>query len=409
MTQPTSYVVVGGGLAGAKAVEAIRGGDPEGTVTLVAAESRRPYERPELSKGVIGGQKAPEDLYVHDEGWYGENGVDLVLGTEVTAIDRAASTVALSDGRSLPYDRLLLATGATPRRLNVPGADLPGVHYLRTAEDSAALVDAIAAGSSLVVVGGGWIGLEVAGGARQKGLEVTVVEPQPTPLYGVMGQEVGELWANLHRSHGVDVRTGLQVNAIQESGGRAGGVVLDNGQVLSADFVLVGVGATPNLALAEQAGLETQGGVHVDTHLRTRDPKIWAAGDIALAENAWAGRALRVEHWANAKNQGAFAGRSMTGATDEWADPPYFFTDQYDAGMEYWGWADPRVDSVVLRGRPADGAYVAVWLSTEGTVDAAMHVNQWDDSDAVKALVQGKVRLDVERFRDASVALTDLS
>ncbi len=409
MTQPTTYVVVGGGLAGAKAVEAIRGGDPEGTVTLVAGESRRPYERPELSKGVIGGQKAPEDLYVHDEGWYGENGVDLVLGTQATAIDRAASTVALSDGRSLPYDRLLLATGATPRRLNVPGADLPGVHYLRTAEDSAALVDAIAAGSSLVVVGAGWIGLEVAAGARQKGLEVTVVEPQPAPLYAVMGEEVGELWANLHRSHGVDVRTGLQVNAIQESDGRAGGVVLDNGQVLSADFVLVGVGATPNLELAEQAGLAVQGGVHVDTHLRTTDPKIWAAGDIALAENAWAGRALRVEHWANAKNQGAFAGRSMTGATDEWADPPYFFTDQYDAGMEYWGWADPRVDSVVLRGRPADGAYVAAWLSTDGTVDAAMHVNLWDDADAVKALVQGKVRLDVERFRDTSVALTDLS
>ncbi len=409
MTEQTSYVVVGGGLAGAKAAEAIREADPDGAITLVGSETRRPYERPELSKGVIGGKKSPDDLFVHDEGWYAEHDVQLLLGTAATGIDRDRQVVTLADGRELPYDRLLLATGATPRELKVPGADLPGVHYLRTAEDSLALVDAISAGQKLVVVGGGWIGLEIAAGAREKGLDVTVVEPQPTPLYGVMGPEVGELWAQLHRSHGVDVRTGLQVNAIDETDGRASGVVLDNGQVIAADFVVVGVGAAPNLDLADAAGLVADGGVPVDTHLRTRDPHIWAAGDIALADNAWAGRALRVEHWANAKNQGAFAGRSMAGATDEWGDPPYFFTDQYDAGMEYWGWADPRVDRVVLRGRPVDGAYVAVWLSPRGTVDAAMHVNQWDDSDAVKALVQGQVALDVDRFTDLDVPLTDLS
>jgi NADPH-dependent 2,4-dienoyl-CoA reductase/sulfur reductase-like enzyme len=270
-------------------------------------------------------------------------------------------------------------------------------------------VAAIEAGSSIVVVGGGWIGLEIAAGAREKGLDVTVVEPQPSPLYGVMGPEVGELWAQLHRGHGVDVRTGLQVNAIQEADGRASGVLLDNGQIISADFVVVGVGAAPNLELAQSAGLTADGGVPVDDQLRTKDPHIWAAGDIALAQNDWAGRPLRVEHWANAKNQGAFAGRSMTGASEEWADPPYFFTDQYDAGMEYWGWADPREDSVVMRGRPAEGQYVVAWLSTDGHVDAAMHVNRWDDSDAVKALVQSKVRLDVARFQDTAVALTDLS
>jgi 3-phenylpropionate/trans-cinnamate dioxygenase ferredoxin reductase subunit len=185
--------------------------------------------------------------------------------------------------------------------------------------------------------------------------------------------------------------------------------VLGDDQVVPADFVVVGVGAVPNLELAEQAGLATEGGVHVDGRLRTADARIWAAGDIALADNAWAGRPLRVEHWANAKNQGAFAGRSMTGATEAWADPPYFFTDQYDAGMEYWGWADPREESVALRGRPDDGEYVVAWLSADGHVDAAMHVNRWDDSDAVKAMVQNKVRLDVERFRDTAVALTDLS
>jgi 3-phenylpropionate/trans-cinnamate dioxygenase ferredoxin reductase component len=409
MSEHTSYVVVGGGLAGAKAVEAIREGDPDGSITLVGAEERRPYERPELSKGVIGGKKSPDDLFVHDEGWYAEHGVALLLGVPATSIDREGRTVTLADGRKLAYDRLLLATGATPRRLNTPGADLPGVCYLRTAEDALALVDAIGSAKRLVVVGGGWIGLEIAAGAREKGLDVTVVEPQPSPLYGVMGGEVGELWAQLHRGHGVDVRTGVQVNAIDQTDGRASGVVLDNGQVIGADFVVVGVGATPNLELAESAGLASDGGVPVDTHLQTRDPHIWAAGDIALADNAWAGRPLRVEHWANAKNQGAFAGRSMAGSTDEWADPPYFYTDQYDAGMEYWGWADPRVDSVVLRGRPVDGAYVAAWLSPDGHVDAAMHVNRWDDSDAVKALVQGKVALDVDRFTDTDVPLTELS
>ena len=409
MSEPTSYVVVGGGLAGAEAVEAIRAGDADGRITLVGAETRRPYERPDLSKAVLLGKKSAEELYVHDAGWYDEHDVELVLGRRATAVDRDKHTVTLDDGRHLSYDRLLLATGATPRRLNVPGADLPGVLYLRTVEDNQALAAALSGGKSVVVVGAGWIGLEVAAAAREQGLDVTVVEPQPTALYGVMGEAVGEIWAQLHRSHGVDVRTGAQVNAVREEGGRAQGVLLDKGQVISADLVVVGVGAAANLELAEAAGLTDGGGVPVDTRLRTRDADIWAAGDIALADNTWAGRPLRVEHWANAKNQGAFAGRSMTGAEDEWGDPPYFYTDQYDAGMEYWGWADPKVDSVVLRGRPADGSYVVVWLSPQGRVDAAMHVNQWDDSDAVKALVQAKVALDVARFQDEAVALTDLA
>jgi 3-phenylpropionate/trans-cinnamate dioxygenase ferredoxin reductase component len=408
MSEPTSYVVVGGGLAGAKAAEAIRGTDADGRITLVGAESRRPYERPDLSKAVLLGKKSADELYVHDEGWYAENSVDLVLGQRVTALDREGRTVTLADGRELGYDRLLLATGAEPRQLNVPGADLDGVHYLRTTEDNAALAAALKAGGSLVVVGAGWIGLEVAAAAREHGLDVTVVEPQPTALYGVMGQAVGEIWAELHRSHGVDVRTGLQVKAIHEAGGRAAGVVLDDGQVVDADVVVVGVGAAPNLELAKAAGLVADGGVPVDTRLRTEDPNIWAAGDIALAQNTWAGRALRVEHWANAKNQGAFAGRSMAGAEDEWGDPPYFYTDQYDAGMEYWGWADPRVDTAVVRGKPEEGAYVVVWLSPDGQVDAAMHVNQWDDADAVKALVQAKLTLDPARFTDLDVALSDL-
>ena len=255
-----SYVVVGGGLAGAKAAEAIRGADPDGTIAVVGAESRRPYERPDLSKAVLLGKKSAEELYVHAEGWYAESAVDLLLGQAATGLDRERQVVTLADGRELGYDRLLLATGATPRRLNVPGADLDGMHYLRTADDSAALIAAIGAAKSVVVVGGGWIGLEVAAGAREQGRDVTVIEPQPTPLFGVMGEQVGEIWAQLHRAHDVDVRSGVQVNAIQGEDGRATGVVLGNGQVVSADVIVVGVGAAPNLELAEAVVLSGQVG-----------------------------------------------------------------------------------------------------------------------------------------------------
>ena len=408
MSEQTSYVIIGGGLTGAKAAEAVREADADARVTLVGDEGRRPYERPELSKGVLLGKKTPDDLFVHDEGWYAEHDVDLLLGRRATAIDREAGTVRLEDGESLTYDRLLLATGARPRTLNVPGADLDGVLYLRRAEDSDVLVQTLGSIQRLVVVGGGWIGLEVAAAAREKGVEVTVVEPQQTPLMGVVGPEVGEVWAQLHRGHGVDVRSGTQVNALQGDG-RVDGVVLGDGTVLAADAVVVGVGAVPNLELAADAGFATDGGLKVDRRLRTEDPRIWAAGDIALADNAWAGRRLRVEHWANAQDQGAFAGRSMAGATDEWAKVPYFYTDQYDAGMEYRGMADPRTDRLVLRGRPADGEYIAFWLGEDGAVKAGMHVNRWDDASAVSALVKAKAQVDPDVLADVGTDLSDVT
>lgn len=404
----TSYVIVGAGLAGAKAAEAVREADAEGSIVLVGDESRAPYERPDLSKGVLLGDKTLDELKVVDDGWWEQNRVELVIGDAAVRLDREARTVTLAGGRELSYDRLLLATGSAARTLDVPGADLAGVLHLRRAQDCEQVLAAITAGGSLVVVGGGWIGLEVAAVARSKGLQVTIVEPREQPLLAAMGAEVGAVWAGLHRDHGVDVRLGVGVEAFTGEG-RVQGVRLADGTELTADAVLVGVGAAPNLDLAEQAGLAVDGAVPVDAHLRTTDEHVWAAGDIALAENSWWGGPLRVEHWANAQDQGAFAGRAMTGDTATWGQPPYFFTDQYDAGMEYHGYADPSASTVVLRGAPASGEYVAFWCDGRGRVSAAMHVNRWDDSDALKALVTARSVVEPARLADADVPLADLA
>ncbi len=402
------YVVVGGGLAGAKAVEAIRGADAEGTVVLVGAEPRAPYERPDLSKAVLTEGKSVDELTVFEDGWWAEHDVELVTGDAAAHLDRSTRTLTLDSGREIGYDRLLLATGATPRTLDVPGADLEGVMFLRHVDDSAKVLAAIERGGSLVVVGAGWIGLEVAAAARGKGLAVTVVEPQDAPLRAALGPQVGALWAQLHRDHEVDVRLGTSVRALTGTDGRVTGVELEGDEHLAADAVMVGVGAAPQVELAEQAGLARDGVVPVDGRLRTTDPHVWAAGDIALAENAWWGGPLRVEHWANAQDQGAFAGRSMTGDASLWAQPPYFFTDQYDAGMEYFGHADPSATEVVLRGDPASGEYVAFWVGSHGRVDAAMQVNRWDDSDALKALVAARAVVAPERLADTERPLADL-
>ena len=404
----TTYLIVGAGLAGAKAAEAIREADAEGTVVLVGDEPRAPYERPDLSKGVLLGNKTLDELKVVPDEWWAEHDVELVTGDAATGLDAAARTVTLASGRKVDYDRLLLTTGASPRVLDVPGADLDGVLYLRRADDNEKLVEVLAAGGSLVVVGGGWIGLEVAAAARTKGLTVTVVDPRDQPLLGALGAEVGAVWAELHRAQGVDVRLGVGVTELRGEG-RVTTVVLDDGTELAADAVLVGVGAELNLDLAEQGGLAVDGAVPVDAQLRTSDTNVWAAGDIALAQNAWWGAPLRVEHWANAQDQGAFAGRAMTGDTAAWSQPPYFFTDQYDAGMEYHGHADPSADELVLRGDPASGEYVAFWRDTQGRVNAAMHVNRWDDSDPLKALVTARAVVSAERLADPGVPLADLT
>ncbi|BBZ52506.1 FAD-dependent oxidoreductase [Mycobacterium heidelbergense] len=408
MASSTTFVIVGGGLAGAKAVEALRDNDFDGQIILFADEKHLPYERPPLSKEYLAGKKSLADFTVQDSGWYRDHDVDLRLGSRVSSLDPNAHTVGLPDDTTVAYDRLLLATGSASRRPPLPGSDADGVHYLRTYDDAVELNSVLTEGSSLAVVGAGWIGLEVAAGARQRGVNVTVVETAKQPLLAALGETVGEVFADLHREHGVDLRLEAQVEEITTTDGRATGLKMRDGSTVAADAVLVAVGARPNIELAERAGLATgDGGVLVDASLRTSDPDVYAVGDIAAAEHPLFGTRIRTEHWANALKQPAVAAAGMLGAPGEYAELPYFFTDQYDLGMEYVGHA-PAFERVVFRGDVSGREFVAFWLDGHDRVLAGMNVNVWDVLDDVKALIRSKAPVDVDALTDPRAPLADL-
>lgn len=408
MTSSTTFVIVGGGLAGAKAVEALRDNNFDGQIILIADEEQLPYERPPLSKEYLAGKKTLADFTVHDSDWYRDHHVDLRLSTRATSLDPAAHTVGLADDSTLRYDKLLLATGSASRRPSIPGSDATGVHYLRNYQDAAALNSVLAEGSSLAVVGAGWIGLEVAAGARQRGVNVTVVEAAQQPLLAALGEKVGEVFADLHRDHGVDLRLEAQVEEITTQGANATGLRLADGSRIGADAVLVAVGAKPNVELAEHAGLSLgEGGVLVDESLRTSDRDIYAVGDIAAAEHPLFGTRIRTEHWANALKQPAVAVAGMLGKPGEYTELPYFFTDQYDLGMEYAGHA-PSFDRVVFRGDVDKREFVAFWLDGDNRVLAGMNVNIWDVLDDVKGLIRSKTPVDPDRLADPESSLAEM-
>jgi len=402
----STFVIVGAALAGAKAAEALRSEGFDGRIALIGAESERPYERPPLSKDLLRGESEVEGARVHEAGFYEEKDIELRTGVTVEAIDTAASEVALAGGERLAYDRLLLTTGAEPRRVPVPGADLEGVHYLRDLGDSAAIGERIAAGGRLVVIGAGWIGSEVAASARQKGCEVAVVEMTDVPLERVLGREVGAIYGDIHRDHGLELHTGVGVEAI-EGDGRAERVRLSDGRALDCDFVVVGVGVVPRTALAEQAGIAVNDGIVVDEHLQTSVPGIYAAGDVANAFHPFYGHHLRVEHWANALNQPATAAQSMLGKEASYERLPYFFSDQYEVGMEYAGFAR-EWDEVVFRGDTAAREFIAFWVSG-GRVVAGMNVNVWDVVEGIQELIRSRREVPVERLRDPDVPLEELA
>lgn len=407
MSASSAYVIAGAGLAGAKAAETLRKEGFDGPLILLGDEAERPYERPPLSKDYLLGKAERETIYVHPQSWYAENGVDLRLGVPVSGIDPAAHEVTLADGSREGYAKLLLATGSSPRRLPVPGADLDGVLYLRRVGDSDQIRTAFQTASRVAVIGAGWIGLETAAAARAAGAEVTILETAELPLLRVLGREVAEVFAGLHRDHDVDLRFGVQVAEITGSGGRAGGVRLAGGSRIEADAIIVGIGITPSTGLAEAAGLQMGDGIVVDAQLRSSDQDIYAAGDVASAHHPLLGRHIRVEHWANALNQPQTAARAMLGQDGAYDRVPYFYTDQYDLGMEYAGYVEPGgYDQVVFRGDVERREFIAFWLAG-GRVLAGMNVNIWDVSDMIQAIVRSGRTVDASRLANPQVPLEE--
>jgi 3-phenylpropionate/trans-cinnamate dioxygenase ferredoxin reductase component len=401
MPDKETHVIVGAALAGAKAAEALREEGFDGRVVLIGAEDEQPYERPPLSKEYLRGETPRAKARVHDPSFYSEHDIELRLGTTVERIDVEAREVVLSGpgGERVGYDKLLLTTGAEPRRLDTAGEVL----YLRDLHDADVIAERLAAGSGRVaVIGAGWIGSEVAASARQKGLEVALVEMADVPLQRVLGREVGEIYAGIHRDHGVELHTGVGVETVETER-----VTLADGTKIDCDFVVVGVGVKPRVELAEQAGLAVGDGILVSKRLETSAAGVFAAGDVANAYHPFYERKLRVEHWANALNQPATAAQAMLGKAASYERLPYFFSDQYDVGMEYTGYA-AEWDEVVVRGDADKPEFIAFWLK-DGRVLAGMNVNVWDVTDAIKALIGSRAVVPVERLRDPDVPLDELA
>lgn len=401
-TPSETFVIVGTGNAGATAAETLRAEGFGGRIVLLGQEPHRPYERPPLSKEYLRSESDPP--FLHDEDHYSGEWIDLCLSTTVSSLDLVAREVALADGRRIGFDRLLLATGAKPRRLSLPGADLEGVHYLRTLDDSGRLSERLA-GARVAVIGAGWIGSEVAASARQKGNDVTLIEAASVPLERVLGPEVGAIYRDVHVDHGVRFVGGAVVEAI-EGDGRVRGVRLEDGELVEADLVVVGIGVEPATELAEAAGLDVDNGIVVGAGLQTSAERVFAAGDVANVQHPFYERGVRVEHWVNAELQGGAAARAMLGQDVRFDEIPYFFSDQYDVGMEYGGLAE-GTDDVVFRGDVAGREFIAFWLR-DGRVTAGMNVNVWDVNETIRELVRSRCQVDAAKLTDRGVPLEDL-
>jgi 3-phenylpropionate/trans-cinnamate dioxygenase ferredoxin reductase subunit len=405
MSSPRTFVIAGASLTGAKAADTLRQEGFDGRVVLVGEEPVRPYERPPLSKAYLRAEVGFDVAAVHEESYYADHDIELLTSTTVRAVDPVARKVTLDPGGELEYDQLLLTTGADPRRLSVPGSDLAGIHYLRTVASCDELKVAWAGATRIVVVGAGWIGSEVAASARQLGKEVALVEAASVPLERVLGAEVGAIFAALHAEHGVELHLGVGVESFR--GQRSvEEVVLADGTAVAGDVFVVGVGVTPRIELAEDAGIALDNGIVVDEYLSTSVPGIWAAGDVANAYHPIFGTHIRLEHWSAALNQGPVAAKNMLGQGVAYRKVPYFYSDQYDLGMEYGGFA-PTWDEIVYRGSRDDREVVVFWVD-KGTVVAGMNVNVWDVADDIAALVESRRAVDSARLADPAVAVSAL-
>jgi 3-phenylpropionate/trans-cinnamate dioxygenase ferredoxin reductase subunit len=404
MIAKQTFVIVGASLTGAKAAETLRSEGFEGRIVLIGAERHRPYERPPLSKDYLRGEAEREKVYVHPASFYAQNHVEVRLGERVVSLDAGRRQLAFEHGEWLYFDRLLLATGATPRRLSIPGSQLEGIHYLRSLDDSDALRERLQPGARMVVIGAGWIGSEVAASARQKGLHVTVVHPDSVPLERVLGPEVGAIYRDIHLDHGVELLPDRRVESF-EGDERVQRVRTSQGAV-ECDFVVAGVGVEPAAELAAQAGLVVDNGVRVDQYLESSVPGVFAAGDVANHAHPQLG-SLRVEHWANALHQGPAAARNMLGQDQPYERLPYFYSDQYEVGMEYTGYARDW-DRVVFRGDVGSREFIAFWLK-QGRVLAGMNLNVWDVTEPIQRLITQGGTVDHRRLVDPDTPLDELA
>lgn len=396
MTEP--IVIVGGGLATIGTVKAIRRSGHDGDVTVISSEPHHPYERPPLSKDYLRRETDRTSVFTLAPEWYADNGITVRGATTVVDLNVSDHRLTLSDGSEQPYTELLLATGSSPRSLGLPGENLLGVLSLRTLESSdllrAELINARDAGAGrLVVVGDGWIGLEVAASARMLGLDVTILGHGAQPLAKVLGQKMGAFYADIHADHGVRFRRQVDVASIDGAAGRATAVTLSTGEQIPADVVLVAVGAVPNVGLASAAGIALReralgGGIAVNGRLATSAPHVYAAGDIASVPSTRYGRPLRVEHWANALRTGPHAGKSMLGADAEYARLPYFYSDQFDISMEYTGFVGGAddYDELHISGDVESCAFVAFWTKS-GIIQAGMTVNTPNRISDIETLI----------------------
>jgi 3-phenylpropionate/trans-cinnamate dioxygenase ferredoxin reductase subunit len=402
-----TFVIVGASLAGAKAAIELRKHGFGGRVLLIGRESELPYERPPLSKDYLRGESEREALFVEGESFYADKEIELLLGHAVTAIDPHAKRVQLErHGADISFDALLLATGSSPRQLALPGAELDGIHYLRTIADSDAIRARLDAGGHVAVIGSGWIGCEIAASARQEGLDVTLISDQELPLQ-VLGRELGEFYRGVHAGNGVELVLGDGVAAFEGDASAVQRVRTVSGRVVECDLVVIGAGATPNVELGQRAGLDTANGILADERLQTSAAGVFVAGDVANHLHPFYERRVRVEHWSNALNQGPAAARAMLGSERAYKELPYFFSDQYDVGMEYSGLPAPD-DRVVFRGDREGGEFIAFWLR-DGIVTAGMNVNVWDVNEHVQELIRSRTHVDVAKLTDPDTALESLS
>jgi 3-phenylpropionate/trans-cinnamate dioxygenase ferredoxin reductase subunit len=406
MSSSDTFVIVGAGMAGGKAAETLREEGFDGRIVLLGAEPHRPYERPPLSKDFLRGEAEQPAWLQEDEGWYAANRVELRTSSVVQSIDAGDKAVVLGGGERIDYDRLLLATGGEPRALPVPGGDLAGVHLLRTIEDSNGIRALFDGGGRLVVIGGGWIGCEVAASAKQKGMDVTVIESLELPLLRVLGPELGGFYRGVHEDQGVEMLLGAGVEAIEGSE-RAERVRLSDGKTIDCAAVVVGIGVAPRTELVDGIA-RVDNGVVVDERLQSSADGIYACGDIANAAHPVFTQHVRVEHWANALEQGPAAARSMLGQDVSYDKVPYFFSDQYDVGMEYAGLHDPNADELVIRGDMGSREFIAFWVRGDRLM-AGMNVNVWDVSDPIQELVHSRATVDRARLADPAVPVAEVS